>query len=51
MASVPQPNNAAARQDLYRRVNQEGHTHARVACPNCESEFTVDFAGSRLGES
>ena len=37
-------------QDLYRRVNQEGHTHARVACPNCESEFTVDFAGSRLGE-
>ena len=38
-------------QDLYRRVNQEGHTHARVACPHCDSEFTVDFAGSRLGES
>ncbi len=38
-------------QDLYRRVNQEGHTHARVACPHCETEFTVDFAGSRLGES
>jgi hypothetical protein len=38
-------------QDLYRRVNQEGHTHARVACPHCQTEFTVDFAGSRLGES
>lgn len=38
-------------QDLYRRINLDGHTHARVACPNCSSEFTVDFAGSRLGES
>jgi hypothetical protein len=38
-------------QDLYRRVNQDGHTHARVACPSCRTEFVVDFAGSRLGES
>jgi hypothetical protein len=38
-------------QDLYRRVNQDGHTHARVACPSCSTEFAVDFAGSRLGES
>lgn len=38
-------------QDLYRRINLDGHTHARVACPGCGSEFTVDFAGSRLGES
>ncbi|MBB5166964.1 phage tail assembly protein [Mycobacterium sp. AZCC_0083] len=38
-------------QDLYRRINLDGHTHARVACPNCSSEFAVDFAGSRLGES
>jgi hypothetical protein len=38
-------------QDLYRRVNQEGHTHAKVACPTCSTEFVVDFAGSRLGES
>ncbi|TFV58159.1 hypothetical protein E4P42_12330 [Mycobacterium sp. PS03-16] len=38
-------------QDLYRRINQDGHTHARVCCPGCGSEFTVDFAGSRLGES
>jgi hypothetical protein len=37
-------------QDLYRRVNQDGHTHARVKCPNCEHDFAVDVAGSRLGE-
>jgi hypothetical protein len=37
-------------QDLYRRVNQDGHTHARVTCPQCDSEFAVDVAGSRLGE-
>jgi hypothetical protein len=38
-------------QDLYRRVNQDGHAHVRVACPSCSSEFAVDLAGSRLGES
>lgn len=38
-------------QDLYRRVNQDGHTHARVTCPSCDTEFAVDVAGSRLGES
>ncbi|KUI26119.1 hypothetical protein AU195_14180 [Mycobacterium sp. IS-1496] len=38
-------------QDLYRRVNQDGHTQAGVRCPGCGTEFTVDFAGSRLGES
>lgn len=37
-------------QDLYRRINQDGHTHARVRCPDCSSEFAVDLAGSRLGE-
>ena len=37
-------------QDLYRRVNQEGHTRASVACPACRHEFEVDVAGSRLGE-
>ena len=36
-------------QDLYRRVNQEGHTQALVSCPNCEQEFTVDVAGSGQG--
>jgi hypothetical protein len=38
-------------QDLYRRVNQEGHTHALVSCPSCHRDFTVDMAGGRLGES
>lgn len=38
-------------QDLYRRVNQEGHTRAGVTCPSCEHSFTVDVAGGRLGES
>ena len=38
-------------QDLYRRVNQEGHTRAGVTCPACRHEFAVDVAGGRLGES
>lgn len=48
-------------QDLYRRVNQDGHTHAKVICPSCDNEFAVDVSGfhgsgsdvsgSRLGES
>ncbi len=38
-------------QDLYRRINQEGHTRAAVACPSCGHAFDVDVAGGRLGES
>jgi len=39
-------------QDLYRRINQEGHTQASVTCPACNHGFTVDVAGEqRLGES
>ena len=38
-------------QDVYRRINQEGHTRAAVTCPACRHEFTVDVAGGRLGES
>jgi len=38
-------------QDLYRRVNQEGHTRAGVTCPDCGHAFAVDLAGGRLGES
>lgn len=38
-------------QDLYRRVNQEGHTQAAVTCPHCEHEFTVDVAGGPPGGS
>ncbi len=28
-------------QDLYRRINQEGHTQAAVTCPDCKHQFTV----------
>lgn len=38
-------------QDLYRRVNQEGHTRAELACPACQHAFSVDVSGGRLGES
>jgi hypothetical protein len=38
-------------QDLYRRVNQEGHTRAAVSCPSCGSEFEVDVTGDGLGGS
>jgi hypothetical protein len=47
-------------QDLYRRINQEGHTQAAVACPACGHGFAVDVSGrgpggegigGRLGES
>ena len=38
-------------QDLYRRINSEGHTLAAVTCPACNERFSVDLAGGRLGES
>jgi len=38
-------------QDLYRRINQEGHSQAAVTCPHCSTEFTVDIAGDAPGES
>lgn len=38
-------------QDLYRRVNQEGHTHAAVTCPGCGHDFEVDVAGDAPGGS
>jgi hypothetical protein len=37
-------------QDLYRRVNQEGHTRALVDCPECRHSFAVDVSGGGLGE-
>lgn len=37
-------------QDLYRRINQEGHTEAAVTCPECQHQFTVDISGTRSGE-
>lgn len=38
-------------QDLYRRINAEGHTRAAVTCPECAHRFTLDISGGRLGES
>jgi hypothetical protein len=38
-------------QDLYRRINQEGHTEVAVDCPSCGQSFTVDVAGDAVGES
>ena len=32
-------------QDLYRRINQDGHTEADVMCPACSHQFVVDVAG------
>ena len=36
-------------QDLYRRINQQGHTEADVRCPGCGREFSVDLAGDASG--
>jgi hypothetical protein len=33
-------------QDLYRRVNSEGHTQLAVTCPGCRNQFAVDVAGA-----
>lgn len=38
-------------QDLYRRINTEGHTLVEVTCPSCTTDFTVDVAGGVPGES
>ena len=38
-------------QDLYRRINQDGHTEVAVACPHCGEEFAVDIAGDAPGGS
>lgn len=37
-------------QDLYRRINSEGHTLVEVSCPLCSGEFTFDVSGGGLGE-
>jgi len=38
-------------QDLYRRINAEGHTRAAVCCPSCGHDFAVDVSAGRSGES
>lgn len=31
-------------QELYRRINEDGVTVTPVSCPQCKTEFEVDFA-------
>jgi len=38
-------------QDLYQRINRDGHTLAEVRCPACDHHFAVDLAGDDLGGS
>lgn len=35
-------------QDLYQRINSQGHARLLVACPHCQGEFEVETAS--LGE-
>jgi len=32
-------------QDLYRRINEDGHDRVAVACPHCQGEFEVEVGG------
>jgi hypothetical protein len=38
-------------QDLYRRINSDGHTEVGVKCPHCGNDFAVDVAGDAPGGS
>jgi len=38
-------------QDLYRRINSDGHTEVAVSCPHCGTDFAVDVAGDAPGGS
>lgn len=32
-------------QDLYRRINENGHNRVHTQCPHCEQEFEVEVSG------
>ena len=32
-------------QDMYQRVNHDGHNRLAVVCPHCEGEFEVELSG------
>jgi hypothetical protein len=36
-------------QDLYQRINENGHSRLLVSCPHCEQDFEVET--STMGES
>ena len=38
-------------QDLYRRVNQDGHARVNVTCPDCRSKFAVELTDDASGEA
>jgi hypothetical protein len=38
-------------QDLYRRINREGHAYLDAVCPACGHAFAVDTTGDASGES
>ncbi len=33
-------------QDLYRRLNENGHNRVRAQCPHCEKEFEMELDSS-----
>jgi hypothetical protein len=33
-------------QDMYRRINENGHNRIPVTCPHCDSNFEVETSGS-----
>jgi hypothetical protein len=37
-------------QDLYRRINSNGHSRVKLTCPECESAFEVEAAALTGGE-
>jgi len=36
-------------QDLYLRINENGHNQVAVTCPHCEGDFEVELDGSGGG--
>ncbi|HEX8475991.1 MAG TPA: hypothetical protein VF666_18475 [Pyrinomonadaceae bacterium] len=37
-------------QDLYRRINSNGHSRVKLMCPECESEFEVEESAVNGGK-
>lgn len=37
-------------QDLYRRINSNGHSRVKLACPECENVFEVEESALLGGE-
>lgn len=33
-------------QDLYRRINENGHSQIHTQCPHCEKEFSVELSAA-----